>query len=143
MAERSDKLLKEEVRGIFVLGVIGTLLALGRGLDVIVFSNVSLATLTNCLVLYWGIYVVLMAIGVSDDIVKPSITELCNTLAKVYFVGGLAVLMALSIVTVALYFLSVRGVLITWPIAIVVIVAGVVMLCLFTLGLHKKGSFFS
>jgi hypothetical protein len=143
MCDQNDKLLREEVRGVFVLGIIGTLLALGRGLDVKVFFDVSLATLANGLVLYWGMYVVFMAIGVSDDIVKPRVSKFCNSLAKVYFVGGLAILMVIPIVVLAYYALPALGVLITWPIAAALQVVGVLMAVLIWLGLRREGGFFS
>ena len=139
MPERNDELLREEVRGIFVLGVIGSLLALGRGLDVKVFFDTSLGDLTSGLVAFWAIYVVLMAMGVSDDIVRPSISEICKKAAKLYFLVGLAVLMTVPISIVAYGFLHDHGVLFTLPNAIMYLIAILVVVILFTFGLYRKG----
>jgi hypothetical protein len=143
MPERNDELLREEVRGIFVLGVIGSLLALGRGLDVKVFFDTSLGDLTSGLIGFWAIYVVLMAMGVSDDIVRPSISEICKRAAKLYFLVGLAVLMTVPISVVAYDFLHDHGVLFTLPNAIMYLVAILVVVILLTFGLYRKGSLFS
>jgi hypothetical protein len=143
MPERSDELLREEVRGIFVLGVIGTLLALGRGLDVKVFLDISLADLTNGLVLFWGIYVVVMAVGVSDDVFKSSVAEFCRGFAKFYFLMGLATLMTVPVMDSAYYSLRALGILITWSNVIPFALAWAALVFLFMWLLRKKGSLFS
>jgi hypothetical protein len=138
MPERNDKLLKEEVRGLFVLGIIGSLLALGRMLDVKIFDDVSLATLTSGLIGYWLVYVFLMAMGISDDIIRPGIARFCTGVARIFFLAGLAILMIVPILFGVFYLLRPIGVyaLLAIPIVIVVVV-------LFVLGLRGKGSLFS
>ena len=136
MSESNDK--KTELRGVFVLGIIGSLLALGRFADVKILFGMSLAELTNGLILFWGIYVALMAVGVSDDIVRPTIAKYCTILANFYFLGGLALLITIPFL-VGFYDLFQRfGVneLLTVPIVVVLVL-------LFVLGLHRKGSIFS
>jgi hypothetical protein len=82
---------REEIRGLFVLGIIATLLAVRGQIAYSIkfpFATLDLAVILNWLILYWGIYAVLMAVAVSDDIYKKSIQAICAGLARVMFKSG-------------------------------------------------------
>jgi hypothetical protein len=80
----------EEVRGLFVLGVIATVLAFKNELESVILPSggrvgegVIFALAAN-----WGIYALLMAIGLSDDVFKPRVCSICLSMARVaLFVG--------------------------------------------------------
>ncbi len=87
----SQTLQREEVRGVFVLGIIGTLLVLANFFAYVkITPESSLSVVVFYLVSFWGLYVFLTAIGVSEDFVKPEIAETCRWLAKGYFVLGIS-----------------------------------------------------
>jgi hypothetical protein len=90
-----DELHREEARGIFVLGVIASLLAakdsLGLALDLAHFTFSSFLVI---LILYWGAYTALMAVGISSDLFDEAFAARCETLARFMFVGGVWVLIS-------------------------------------------------
>jgi hypothetical protein len=98
----------EELRAIFVLGVIGSLLTVEHILGAAqITSNISFRTVTLYLIIYWGLYVFLMAIGVSDDIVNPRITHACVKYAIVFFILGIAATLAVPAAILFDYFVTI------------------------------------
>jgi len=100
-----EELHREEVRGIFVLGVIASLLAakdiLGLALD---FARFTYSSFLVILILYWGGYTVLMAVGVSSDLFDEAFAARCETLARFMFVSGVWVMIC-SVLFVPLVYL--------------------------------------
>jgi hypothetical protein len=79
---------REEVRGLFVLGIIGVLLAIRN----VVPWNIPI----YYLLLYWGMYAFLMALGVSADIIEQPYSYAGMFLAKKMFGFGIAMFGALA-----------------------------------------------
>jgi UDP-N-acetylmuramyl pentapeptide phosphotransferase/UDP-N-acetylglucosamine-1-phosphate transferase len=88
---------REEVRGVFVLGTIAAFLSAYTFLpkEVPFIAGVlGVKTILEVLVSYWGIYAVLTAIGVSDDVMPTSRSwkALCHftlRLGRMMFVFGI------------------------------------------------------
>lgn len=120
---------REEVRGLFVLGVIAALLT-ARGFPDFPLSQVlTFHTAMNGLVMYWGLYVFFMALGVSPDWIDQDIAKGCYDFAKYLFIAGIGVMCGTVVVVVLSYlfptFVSTRlGLAIVWVLA--VLVAGAV-----------------
>jgi len=94
-----NDLAREEVRAIFVLGVIGSLLAIENALRGTKLSpNLSLHTLSYLLTGYWGLYVLLMAIGVSPDLIRVDVSTTCRHFANLYFVYGIGAIVSVPFV---------------------------------------------
>jgi hypothetical protein len=103
---------REEVRGIFALGVLGSLLGVWTALQHFqVSSHISLLTLALGLIIYWGLYVFLMAIGVSNDFINRSFADFCVRVAQAYFVVGISITVVLPPVAFLIDSLQ----LFTWP----------------------------
>jgi hypothetical protein len=81
---KQELLHHEEVRGLFVLGVIATILAFKNELASIITPTGGLIGDAVVLVLAatWGSYAFLMAIGLSDDVFKPRVCSACLRLAR-------------------------------------------------------------
>lgn len=97
MSHPTNDLFREEVRGIFVLGVIATLLTLREfGPNPVLLANPAFAL--RDLELYfsgiWGLYIFFAAIAVSDDWIWPRLAKMCHVAAKTNFHVGIAVLLA-------------------------------------------------
>jgi hypothetical protein len=107
MGENTNPLDREEVRGIFVLGVIGSLIALDSFLhNHMIVGDVSWHTVTIALVFYWGAYVFLMAIGVSgEDIVNARFAAHCKVLAAMGFVFGIGTMFAIPLAMLFYWFI--------------------------------------
>jgi len=82
-------LKREEVRGLFVLGIIGVLL----GLRNVVPWNIPI----NYLLCYWGSYAFLMALGVSADIIEQPYSYAGMILAKKMFGLGMVMFSAFAV----------------------------------------------
>jgi hypothetical protein len=97
-----DELERHEVRGIFVLGVIGTLLGLWQ-LPNTVFVRVPRITLhliIFALTVYWGLFVFFMALAVSDDWVWKRIVDASYSIAKFLFRAGIGFLLAIFVMII-------------------------------------------
>ncbi len=88
--KENSQLVREEIRGIFVLGVLGTLLAIRDLFDVTLFGGLHLRSLVAFLMAYWSAYVLLMALGVSDDWIPSSVARECTNGARIAFIAGIA-----------------------------------------------------
>jgi hypothetical protein len=94
---------REELRGLFVLGIIATLLTSREFLDFPILG-VPTRTILLSLILSWGAYAFFMVIAISGDWVKEPIVKVCYFLAYNLFVTGIsATIAALLFVTVAVY----------------------------------------
>ena len=100
-----DELQREEVRGILVLGVIASLLGVKDSLGLAVdFSHFTYSSVLVILILYWGTYVTMMAVGVSSDLFDERFAARCATLARFMFVGGVWTLV-MAVLSVPLAYL--------------------------------------
>jgi hypothetical protein len=96
-----EQLHREEVRGLFALGVIATILAYRHEFVAIISPGSPLGGLIVWVVaINWGLYAFLMTVGLSDDVFKPSISRNCFTLAKFAFWGGVADVAAATIIVI-------------------------------------------
>jgi FtsH-binding integral membrane protein len=105
MAEHDSKLVRHEVRGLLVLGVIGTLVALWQ-LPNFVFVespritlHITIAIITGV----WGLFIFFMAIAVSEDWVWKRLVDASYQIAKALFLLGIGFLFAL-LVMIAVYY---------------------------------------
>jgi hypothetical protein len=80
---------REEVRAIFALGVIGTLLTIRDLLSFPIFG-VPIQNILAGLIFGWGTYVFLMALAVSSDWTGEGVAKLCYLLAYCTFVSAVA-----------------------------------------------------
>jgi hypothetical protein len=106
----SDNLQRDEVRGIFVLGVIGTLLALWQ-LPNTVFTEsprVTLHIIIVSLTVLWGLCIFFMVIGVSDDWMWERLVKISYSIAKILFLLGIAFLSAIFIMIGIAHFFGVN-----------------------------------
>jgi hypothetical protein len=94
MEESDSRLFREEIRAIFALGIIGTIFAVKDALGIQFGFKDGFNAIVTSFVLYWGAYIFLMTIGVSDDWINPSIAETCAFFAKASFVIGIAATLA-------------------------------------------------
>lgn len=104
--DRNDFLFREEVRGIFVIGVIATFLGLVQfGPDIVFIATprVGLHDFELVFSSEWGLYVVFAAIAVSDDWVSPRLIPLCHGAAKMFFHLGVGLLLATFVIILVNY----------------------------------------
>jgi hypothetical protein len=99
MSTRASDHAREELRALLVLGIIGTLLGVRDVLNANLGYGITLNLVANFLILYWGAYVFLMAIGISDDWVYPPICKVCAHAAQVFFGLGISVTTAVALYT--------------------------------------------
>jgi hypothetical protein len=89
-------LQREQVRGLFVLGVIATLLGVRNEVDLMVKRGSIHAMISagvSFLIFYWGLYAFLMSVAVSGDIFNKTTITISYTFAKAMFkigIGGIA-----------------------------------------------------
>lgn len=102
---------REEVRGLFVLGVIATLLAIRDSLNFrLVAWGFSGRDLTDVLIAFWGLYAFLMAIGVSGDLVRRGVARIAIVVARLMFSYGLGVfVMIIAMLPLQFIFLAMFG----------------------------------
>jgi hypothetical protein len=79
---------REELRGIFVLGVIATLLTSREFLDFLVLG-VPIRVILLGIILMWGAYAFFMVVGISGDWVNEPIVKVCYLMAYTLFVTGI------------------------------------------------------
>lgn len=91
MSAVDSAIAREELRALLVLGIIGTLLGVRDVLNVNLGYGVTLGMITSGLMVFWGAYVFLMAIGVSGDLISESVAEKCEVMAVVCFLVGICV----------------------------------------------------
>lgn len=89
-SDRPLDLQREEVRGVFVIGIIATLLAIRLA----ILSAEPTVFLLDVLIAYWGLYAGLMAIGVSSDILgngeESMLTKCAQEIGHLCFTYGAA-----------------------------------------------------
>jgi hypothetical protein len=99
MARSEHPPVNEELRALLVLGVIGSLLAARGALVIIkVGAGFSLGDIANFLIFYWGTYLFLVAIGISNDVIYPPIAGMIKAVAKRFFFVGIPVTIGMSFV---------------------------------------------
>lgn len=105
MVEQDIDLTRHEVRGIFVLGVIGTLLTLWQLPNklFIVSPRVTLHVIIALITGIWGLFVFFMAIAVSKDWICKRLVDVSYQIAKVLFQLGIGSLFALLLAIVVSY----------------------------------------
>jgi hypothetical protein len=89
MSTREIDLAREELRALLALGIIGTLLALRDVLDINLGYDVTFGMIASGLMAFWGAYVFLTAIGVSDDFIRLRVADACAAMAAYCFVFGI------------------------------------------------------
>lgn len=96
---------------------------------------VSFYTVVNVLIIYWGLYVFFMALGVSDDWIDQSITKRCYTLAKCLFIAGIGTMCGVAAIVIVSYlfptFVSTTlGLVVLWALACCLAIAVALKLAL-------------
>jgi hypothetical protein len=89
---KSERLQQEEVRGVFVLGTIATIIALLQmhWLDFPIPATVAKADFfAQILLFFWGFYVFVMAIGVSGDVFPSGLADRAEAMGHFLFAGGI------------------------------------------------------
>ena len=120
----------EEVRGLFVLGVIAALLSVRGFTDFPLLQDLTFRAAINVLIVYWGLYVFFMALAVSHDWINQRVAKRCHYLAKQLFIAGICSTCGAVVVMVLSYlfptFVSTTlGLVIVWGLAVLlVLVAG-------------------
>ena len=115
---------KEEVRGLFVLGIIAALLAARSFLDFKIDFEVvqfTIQSLLSFMIVGWGAYAFLMALGVSQDWIGKPLAKMCYALAWLSFIMGIGVSLGMIFVlaTFRVFFSGLHVFLPTAPAAIV------------------------
>lgn len=100
MSTRESNHTREELRALLVLGIIGTLLGARDVLNANLGYGLTINSVAKYLILWWGIYIFLMAIGISDDWVYPPICKACVRAAEIAFCTGISVTCAMALYTV-------------------------------------------
>jgi len=96
--QSEDELHREEVRCLFVVGVLGTLLGILHYLEIEIMPGLYLGDIAVGLMVFWLGYLFLMAIGISNDLIfKPEFCEWCRNQAKIWFAVGIGVTPNLAI----------------------------------------------
>jgi predicted transglutaminase-like protease len=120
------ELRKEEVRGLFAIGVVALLISVRSVVAEVTFKaallgQVTIKDLVDGLTLAWGIYIILMAIALADDLFKKvpllrldRIPRFCKLFAQIYFVWPVIFLLGL----IALIF---------WPYVLILIFVAVLI----------------
>lgn len=105
------ELKREEIRGVFVIGLIATFLSIRPYIETHVSSQILinpesikliLLNLTTFLIFFWGIYLFLIVISLSDDIIlpvridgEPLISKekfsVIKKVAQIMFMGGIGI----------------------------------------------------
>lgn len=115
-----QELRKEEVRGIFTIGVLSFLLgikfAYGESTFIEIFGRViTLSNVIYPLLVFWGFYVLLMCLALSEDFITTPklqfLPEFSKNLAQGMFYLGILALLA---VTLLLFWLLVIIFLALW-----------------------------
>lgn len=93
--QRSEWLKREEVRAVFAIGVVASVLSLPHIVVPIIFWVPSVGSVNLDVVLrstvgvFWGGYILAMAIGVSDDLMGDRPAAICKTVAYLFFKLGI------------------------------------------------------
>ena len=96
MAKAKRGTEREEVRGIFVLGIIATLLSIAQVAPKLQLPfGVPFVDAMYWLIVYWGSYLVFAVIGISRDWIRQSVAEWSYEFSSITFVGGMGILVAL------------------------------------------------
>jgi hypothetical protein len=85
----------EELRGILVLGIIGTLLSIAQLAPKVELLGIPFVELTYWLIAYWGSYLFFAVIGISRDWINESVARVCYEIASMTFVSGIGFIVGL------------------------------------------------
>jgi hypothetical protein len=102
MSER--ELRREEVRGIFAIGMIAVLFSVNQRFGSIRVDGVPVEFLTFLLLFFWSLYVLLMAVGVSGDIFGAELADFCRDFGHFMFMAGATGFFMISISVPLFYF---------------------------------------
>jgi hypothetical protein len=97
-------LRREELRGIFAIGVIAALFTVNQLYGKIKILDAPIELLTGYLLSFWFLYIMLMAVGVSDDIFGPLICDICLAGGRFLFMAGVIGSVLLLAVAPLFYF---------------------------------------
>lgn len=81
-------LRREELRGIFAIGVIAAIFTADQLYGKVEIFGATIEQLTGYLLFFWFLYILFMAVGVSDDIFGSKTSELSRTLGRLFFMAG-------------------------------------------------------
>jgi hypothetical protein len=87
---KDSDLRREEVRGVFAIGVIAALFTVDQLFGTTKFFDVTVPTLTGYLLFFWLFYVLLTAVGVSEDIFGQQTSRICLAMGRSCFMVGIA-----------------------------------------------------
>lgn len=115
-----EELKKEEVRGVFAIGIIATLVSIRiAGFSFIKVNGANLLDILLFPLFFWVLYLILMGIGLSDDIwasLGPGVwqdlfyrlTKSCKHWARIFFALGVIILFII-------YMILAIGMAANWP----------------------------
>jgi hypothetical protein len=89
----------EELRVLIVLGIIGVLFSAYQfwpGIT-LAYGWMTLGQLIKLLIIFWGGYLILLAMGISDDWIRPSVAKICYDTSITLFVSGMGLVTSMAI----------------------------------------------
>lgn len=93
-----DPFHREQIRGIFAIGTVASIVALRDRVDPnTAYFNVRIVSLIDLLLFFWVAYIFLMALGVSEDIFGKRFSGLCVGLARFSFGIGIMLLLIILV----------------------------------------------
>ncbi|RSN72677.1 hypothetical protein [Candidatus Methanodesulfokora washburnensis] len=105
-----DKLRIEEIRGVFVLGLLAVLVSIRFGYkELLIYAGGPyfnlISGLIDITIVFWFLYAYLMVLGISEDVIGKKYSELFKDLSKfflkMYFLlAGSVTVIFLAIVTI-------------------------------------------
>lgn len=99
MGQTDGSLTKEEIRAIFVLGIIGTLFTAAQLSPNYVmppaYMHFTFKSITYLLLVYWGTYLFFAVVGISDDWIRERIARACRAFSKFLFLGGISIIIGM------------------------------------------------
>jgi len=93
-----DPFHREQIRGVFAIGTIASIVALRDRIDVgTSYFGIRIVPLLDILLGAWVFYVFLMAIGVSEDLFPKVFSRFCVGVARMMFFLGVGLLLIIVI----------------------------------------------
>jgi hypothetical protein len=103
------------VRGVFAIGAIASIFTIDQLYGKIVIMGASIQLLTGLLLFFWFLYILVMAVGVSDDLTvgssrffTPGVVELARDVGHFVFMAG-AVGTTMMLIFAPLFYLRDHG----------------------------------
>ena len=91
-------------RGIVAIGVIAAIFTADQLYGKILIWDVSLETLTSYLLFFWLLYILFMAVGVSEDLFGFRTSGFCQKMGHLCFISGICGFAVLLLVAPIFYF---------------------------------------